>query len=392
MACDRVLGTSSGTAGVGVEQRHNGDGKDGGSPVKSSLPETRECHSRRPMRHRPYDTLAPMSTYAAPTIEALTDRVEEALREAFADRSLGLYRMMTYHLGWDGAHGMGTAPVSPDRSHGAACLVACLAAGGDVDSALPAAVAVELVDGFLEVHDDVQGGQPRRDGRDAVWWVWGPAQAINVGDSFHSLARLALFDLHENGASADVTFRAVQMLDEAALDLCEGRFRDIEAQERIDLDVDGYMEMAASKSGALYACAMGLGALIAGAGQEGVDAMSRCGRQLGLALQVRNDVRELWSGDLSPEVLNKKKLLPVVHALGKATIAEKRRLGDIYFKRVLGPEDVTALREVLDEMGSRQFCEDLAASCRADALEGLGQVASGGELDLAADFSDRLLG
>ena len=333
-----------------------------------------------------------MSTYAAPTtIEELTTRVEATLKDSFAGRSLGLYRMMSYHLGWDDAQGMETGPASRDRSHGVACLVACLAAGGEVDSALPAAAAVELVNGFLQVHDDVQGGHPRRDDRDAVWWVWGPAQAINVGDSFHSLARLVLFGLHENGASAEVTFRAVQMLDEAAIDLCEGRFRDIEAQERIDLDVDGYLEMAASKTGALYACAMGLGALTAGVGEIAVDAMSRCGRQLGLALQVRSDVRDIWGGDLSPEVLNKKKLLPVVHALGKATISEKRRLGDIYFKRVLGPDDVTALREVLDEMGSRQFCEDLAARCRADALEALHQGASGGRLNPAADFIDRLL-
>ena len=332
-----------------------------------------------------------MPTHAALTIEDLTDRVEAALKDALADRSLGLYRMMSYHLGWDDARGMETAPARRDRSHGVACLVACLAAGGEADSALSAAAAVELVDGFLQVHDDVQGGQPRRDDRDAVWWVWGPAQAINVGDSFHSLARLALFQLHEKGASAEVTFRAVQMLDEAALDLCEGRFRDIEAQERIDLDVDGYLEMAASKSGALYACAMGLGALVAGADQAGVDAMSRCGRQLGLALQVRSDVRDVWGGDPSPEVLNKKKLLPVVHALGKAAIAEKRRLGDIYFKRVLGPEDVVALREVLDEMGSRQFCDDLAARFRAEALGAFGEGASAGGIDLASDFIGRLL-
>ena len=115
-----------------------------------------------------------MSTYAAPTtIEELTTRVEATLKDSFAGRSLGLYRMMSYHLGWDDVQGMETGPASRDRSHGVACLVACLAAGGEVDSALPAAAAVELVDGFLQVHDDVQGGNPRRDDRDAVWWVWG---------------------------------------------------------------------------------------------------------------------------------------------------------------------------------------------------------------------------
>ncbi len=386
-----LVGASPSPAGIGVDQRENSHRKCGCSPVQSNAPKAHESHRRHPIRHCPYDTLAPMPTYPAPTIEDLTARVEAALKETLAGRSLGLYRMMSYHLGWDDAPGMEAGPASRGRSHGVACLVACLAAGGEVDAALPAAAAVELVDGFLQVHDDVQGGQPKRDNRDAVWWVWGPAQAINVGDSFHSLARLALFELHQNGSSAEVTFSAVQMLDEAALDLCEGRFRDFEAQERIDLDVDGYVEMAASKTGALYACSMGLGALAAGSGQSAVDAMSRCGRKLGLALQVRNDVRDVWGGDPSPEVLNKKKLLPVVHAIGKAEISEKRRLGDIYFKRVLGPEDVVALREILEEMGSRQFCEDLAARFRSEALEALGQGGSADRLDLATDFIDRLL-
>ena len=67
------------------------------------------------------------------------------------------------------------------------CLLACEACGGP-DVALPAAAAVELVQGFTEIHDDVQGGIPTRDGRDAVWWVWGPAQAINAGDGMHGWA------------------------------------------------------------------------------------------------------------------------------------------------------------------------------------------------------------
>ena len=81
----------------------------------------------------------------------------------------------------------------------------------------------------------------------------------------HALARLAIFRLQERGVPPDTTFRAVRLLDEASLEVCEGRFRDLEAQERIDLDVEGYLKIASSKTGALYSCAMKLGSVAAGA-------------------------------------------------------------------------------------------------------------------------------
>ena len=82
--------------------------------------------------------------------------------------------------------------------------------------------------------------------------------------------------------------------------------------------------------------------------------------------------RRTWTqGTPSPEVLNKKKLLPVVYAIGKATIKEKRRLGDIYFKRVLEPDDVGAVRQLLEELGARGYCEDMINSLRSEAVEAL---------------------
>lgn len=318
---------------------------------------------------------APRMTLAS-TIDDLTAGIESELRRILSARQMDLYRMMTYHLGWEDELGDERGAVTRERSHGVACLTACAATGGDVARALPAAAAVELLSNFCEIHDDVQGGQPQRENRDAVWWVWGPAQAINAGDGMHALARLAVFMLQERGTTPEMTFRAVQMVDEASLELCEGRFKDLEAQERIDLSVDAYLEMAEGKTGSLFSCAMKLGALVAGAGEVAIESVGVCGAKLGVALQVRRDLRELWGDGLSdappsPEVLNKKKLLPVVYAIGKATIKEKRRLGDIYFKRVLEPDDVVSVRTVLEEMGSREFCETLIGRLRSEALKAL---------------------
>ena len=314
------------------------------------------------------------------TVSELTALVEPELKDIVTSRDMRLYQMMSYHMGWNYEAGQDRAAPNKERTHGVLCLLACHAAGGDLGTALPAAAAVELVNNFCLIHDDVQGGIPKRDDRDAVWWVWGPAQAINAGDGMHALGRLALFRLLQRGVSPETTFRAVQLLDEASLQACEGRFLDLEAQERIDMGVQAYVTMVSGKSGALVACAMKLGALVAtpdAVGDEAVlEALGSCGTKLGLAMQMRADSRELWGhGEAvsapSPEVMNKKKLLPVVQALEKASIRDKRRLGDIYFKRVLGPEDVARLLEVIEELGAKEESERLIERTRAEALEAL---------------------
>ena len=309
------------------------------------------------------------------TVEDLAARVDAELAEIVASRDMPLYDMMAYHMGWRDKPGGSDGVVQRERTLGVLCLLACRAAGGDPDVALPVAAAVELVYNFCEIHDDVQGGNPQRYGRDAVWWVWGPAQAINAGDGMHALARLALFRLLKKGVPASTTFRAVELLDEASLETCEGRFLDLEAQERIDLNVEAYLRMASSKSGALVACAMRLGALVATDAAGVIDTLAECGAKIGLAMQLRADLREFWGDDgdsgASPEVMNKKKLLPVVYAFEQSDVSAKRRLGDIYFKRVLDPDDVVRLREMVDEMGARQASENLVGTYRTAAMGAL---------------------
>lgn len=303
--------------------------------------------------------------------QELTARVDAELKAIINARDVPLYGMMSYHMGWTDAPGH-TDPATP-KQHGLGtlCLLACGAVGGDLETAIPGAASVELVNNFTEIHDDVQGGIPRRANRDALWWVWGPAQAINAGDGMHALARLALFRLLEHGVSSEVTFRAVRLMDEASLATCEGRFIDMEAQERLDLSLDAYLNMAAKKNGSLLAGALKLGALI-GAGEDNLqDSFHQCGTSLGVALQVQADVNEFWSASPSPEVMNKKKLLPIVFALEKASASEKRRLGEVYFKRVLDPEDVKKVREVVEGLGVKEACRDIVSQRLSDAMSAL---------------------
>lgn len=297
--------------------------------------------------------------------------VDGGLRRVVANRDLPLYAMMEHHLGWGADDAPSAAP--PSRSLGAACLAVCESLGGEAESALPAAASIELARNFCEIHDDIQSGKISRDGRDAVWWRWGPAQAINAGDGMHALARLALFGFLDAGFDSAAVFEAVRLLDQASLAACEGRFMDMEAQERLDMTADAYMRMADAKTGALYACAMELGALAANADADARSGFAERGRKLGVALQMLDDLRQLSTepgAEPSDDVMNKKKLYPVVLAFEMANPAQRRRLGDYYFKRVLEPSDLRGLSDAIRETGAADRAEREAAALLEQALDG----------------------
>ena len=53
--------------------------------------------------------------------------------------------------------------------------------------------------------------------------------------------------------------------------------------------------------------------------------------------------------------MNKKKLFPVVAVLENATPSQKRKLGDVYFKRVLEDSDLDSVLEVLDDLEGKKL-------------------------------------
>lgn len=324
----------------------------------------------------------------------LLNKLENSLKTIVKSGDFKLYEMMAYHLGWD-TKAKPDSAIHISRNHGLATLISSQAIGGQPEISLPAATAIELVKTFSEVHDDVQSGIPMRNHRDTVWWVWGPAQAINVGDGLHALARLALLRLKHSTTSAETTLSALQMLDKAGLELCEGIFQNLEAQERIDLSIESYLEMAGKKTGSLYGCAMAFAPLFFDFDNDSIEAMYSLGKNSGISQEINQDLKSIWyqSGQddhALSEVLNKKKLAPVVHAFENANISQKRRLGDIYFKRVLDPKDLDEIQNVLDDVGSKIFCEQLSESILSQGIEKARNVFPSDTMDIIEPFVQEL--
>ena len=247
-------------------------------------------------------------------------------------------------------------------------LAAADAVSGDHQGAVSAAAAVELAYNFVLVHNDVQAGRiDQSSARPSIWWVWGPSQAINAGDGLHALARSVLMRLSDAGAPAETALTALRTLDQACLTLCEGQYMDLTYQDQLMVSEADYLDMVGRKSGALAGCAAQLGGLAVGADENTRDALRRWGEALGTARQIRDDIADLWGragdGFTPANVLNKKKSLPLIHALQHSPTSAKRELGGIYMKRVLEPDDPARIVAILDDAGSRQYAGDRWPGC-----------------------------
>lgn len=303
--------------------------------------------------------------------------VEDSLRALFAGHSSPLYRLMEYQLGWRDDKGEPLeSPVPQPRIHAGLCLLAAYAAGGDIKKAVSAAAAVELVYQFTQVHADIQEGSQQRHNQPTVWWIWGPAQAINAGDGLHALARLSMMRLHEHGGSPADSLRLMQTLDAACLRMCEGLHVELVFQERVDIAPEAYLKMARDKVGALLGCAMELGVMAGAPSSNAGPSLREFGETLGVAYQIQEDIQMLWGQPLSGkarglDALNKKKGFPVLYALNYAPIAQKREIGTLFIKRVLELADMKQLTAILDKLDARPHA---LAAARRHLEEAIGSL------------------
>lgn len=301
-----------------------------------------------------------------------------------------LYRMLRYHLGWEDAAGR-PAESTGKRLRPALCVLACEAAGGEAERAIPFASAVELVHNFSLVHDDVQDGDRLRHGRDTVWAVWGESQAINAGDALLALAHLSLTEV-----APDFFATVSHLLNERTLEMVEGQVMDIAFEGQVDVSLDDYLAMISRKTGALFDAALALGAVAAGASGEKVAALGRCGRQLGLAFQVRDDMLGIW-GDVdrtgkpvAADIHRHKKSLPIVFALERAEADDLERLQSVFGASEPSAGDVSFVVGLLDSLGAQAYCQDEADRHRTAALSELAAAQlderAAGEIREIADF------
>jgi len=285
-----------------------------------------------------------------------------------------LRKMLRYHMGWRDEHGYSCNGESGKFIRSTLCLLSCQAVGGDVSQVMPAAAAVELVHNFSLIHDDIEDTSYERHHRPTVWKLWGQSQAINAGDAMFTLAYLALLKLKAKGIADEKIANSVKMLSLACLELCEGQCLDLEYENRLDITIEDYLDMAAKKTAALLAVSASLGAYLSSEDSKSVDLFHLFGKELGIAYQICDDILGIWGTEESigksvSDISQRKKTLPVVYGLQNSEGEEKEKLVKLYSQKYyIEDKDITEIRKILEQLGARDYAQDLAEQYYYKAL------------------------
>lgn len=180
------------------------------------------------------------------------------------------------------------------RIRGCLTLAMCELCGGEVQSALPLACAIEMVHAYSLIHDDLpcMDNDDLRRGKPSCHIKFGEGTALLAGDALLTHAFSAASDAYFNGTlPAETVLRCVNQLSRAAgvEGMIGGQVIDT-APEEVPMTPEQLEAMHSMKTGALIRSAAVLGCLAAGAPRDVVMQADLYAAKIGLAFQIVDDI------------------------------------------------------------------------------------------------------
>ena len=229
----------------------------------------------------------------------------------------------------------------------------------DVDRILPVATALETFHNYQLLHDDLMDKADMRRGRPTVHKKWDDNTAILSGDTMLVLA-------YEHLAKCDTKYLkpALDLFTETALEVSEGQQFDMEFETRNDVAEEEYIEMIRLKTSVLLACALKMGAVVAGASDADANALYAFGEKVGLAFQLQDDLLDVY-GDpkvfgkaIGGDITSNKKTFMLINAFNRADAETRAELERWTTATEFDPaEKIAAVTEIYNRLGIDKLAE-----------------------------------
>ncbi len=225
-------------------------------------------------------------------------------------------------------------------------LLSYLAAGGtDLNSVVSMAAAMEMVHTATLVHDDINDHSLTRRGKVTVHARWGRTFALLTGDYLFTKVYelMAPYGVEPNIIIAD-----------ACTKLVEGETLQAAAAKSGSIDRETYKQIISLKTASLFEASGRLGALLAGAIEDTVEALAQYAYNLGLTFQIVDDILDII-GD--------------AEAMGKPTGLDISQNRGVAMAQNGGEEVATAVAELQVEEESDPFKRMMQSLRESGAVE-----------------------
>jgi geranylgeranyl diphosphate synthase, type II len=255
-------------------------------------------------------------------------------------------------------------------------LLSCEAHGGRWQDALDVAVALELFQNWVLIHDDIEDDSDERRGSPALHKQVGMPIALNVGDALHIYMWQVL---NQDSIPSIVRAEFLEMIHRTA----EGQHLDLSwiAQNRFDVSEAEYLEMVTLKTAHYTVVSpLRLGAFCAKVTPD--ERLTQAGKDLGVAFQIRDDVLNIsesedYGKEFAGDIYEAKRTLILSYLLAGVTENEKLELVKCLAKarqdKTLG--DIHFVLEKIKQHGSLAYAQNVAEAKAKSGLSLIKEIA-----------------
>jgi geranylgeranyl diphosphate synthase type II len=280
------------------------------------------------------------------------------------------------------------------RMRPALLLMACDLFGGDVQKAIPPALAIEVFHNFTLMHDDIMDNAPLRRGKTTVHERWNQNVGILSGDVMLIEGYKLMMQVDEH-----LLRPILNIFNETAVGVCEGQQIDMEFETRNDVGIDEYINMIRLKTAVVLGGALKIGAIIGGADSKDADLLHTFGEQLGIAFQLQDDILDVYGNpekfgkQVGGDIIANKKTFLLIKALELADEPQAKELNKwLTTQQIDQKEKVAAVTTLYDQLQVRQYAEEAMQNYTDKAFTALDAINLPDEhKQYLRDFADGLM-
>jgi octaprenyl-diphosphate synthase len=238
---------------------------------------------------------------------------------------------------------------------------------GDYDKTL--SVVFEYLHAATLLHDDVVDDADVRRGNPVAHSIWGAPATVLVGDFL--LARSIAI------AAETDSVPIIDVLAHTTAQMSEGEIHQLLHRGDLAIDEADYMEVIGRKTAFLIQSACRVGALLAGAPAEQVEALSEYGYSLGIAFQMADDLLDYTADTavlgkpVGTDLREGKLTLPIIHALQRASQEDRSRMEIIIRDTDVTEKDFEMVVGLIRQYGGIEFTKERAQKHIDQAKESL---------------------
>lgn len=232
-----------------------------------------------------------------------------------------------------------------------------------------AASLVEILHTATLVHDDVVDDSYQRRGFFSINALWKNKIAVLVGDFLLSKGLLLSIENDQ--------YQLLHILSNTITAMAEGELIQLEKARRLDIKEDVYFEIIRGKTASLIASACACGASTTTKDDALIQRVKLMGEKIGIAFQIKDDLFDYEEAEIGKprgiDIKERKMTLPLIHALGKVSSADKKKIINVVKNDNQNTEKVKWVIDTVRASGGMDYATQKMIEYRDEALKLLHQ-------------------